>query len=88
MLEIYGDKLDIIFDDDLYPTSTYGYKQLVSWDDPSVLPTPKPTSTPTSTPEPKPTPKEDSPINIVPIGTGGGIMALLSIIATFFFRRK
>ena len=47
-----------------------------------------PASTPTPTPEPTPTQKEDSPIDIVLIGTGGGIIVLLAIIAIFFSRRK
>lgn len=60
LLEQYGDKLDIIYDDGLEQGNTYGYSQLIFWNDtvrfPTPTPTPSPTPTPTLTPSPEPTP--------------------------------
>jgi hypothetical protein len=37
LLEQYGDKLDIIYDDGLQLGKTYGYKQLIYWNDSSLI---------------------------------------------------
>lgn len=62
LLQEYGTKLDIIYDDGLLPGNNNGYSRLIYWNDPSLsaLPTPTPspspqytlfpTQTPTSTP--------------------------------------
>jgi hypothetical protein len=59
LLEEYGDKLDIIYDDG--PIHTLGYQRLIYWNDPALKPTPSPTPTPTppptSSPSPEPTPE-------------------------------
>jgi hypothetical protein len=98
MLDVYGENLDIIFDDDLLPNTTYGYKQLLNWEDPKVLPTPKPTSTPNPTPNPTltpvPTPTKDPPsfspfeaFNIL-AGSTIAIIAIISIVLFLCYRRK
>ena len=94
MLDVYGEKLDIIFDDDIYSSSTYGYSQLISWEDPNVLPTPEPTSTPnpttnpTITPEPTPTkdPQSFSTFEAFNI-LAGSIIAIIAIISIVVFLR-
>jgi|WetSurMetagenome_2_1015567.scaffolds.fasta_scaffold35709_2 hypothetical protein len=55
-LNIYGDKLDIIYDDGLEPGNNYGYTQLIYWNDPAAQPSPTPSPTPTESPTPEPTP--------------------------------
>jgi hypothetical protein len=57
-LRVYGDNLDVIYDDGLEAGNYYGYSQLIYWDDPSAQPTPTPTPphTPSPTPIPSPTP--------------------------------
>ena len=54
-LRVYGDKLDIIYDDGLTPGNNYGYSQLLYWNDPNLQPTPSPSPTPPPTPKPSPT---------------------------------
>ncbi len=51
-LEVYDDKLDIIYDDGLAPGNNYGYSQLIYWNDPSAQPSPSPTPQPTASPDP------------------------------------
>jgi hypothetical protein len=48
LLEEYGTKLDIIYDDGLEPGSTYGYSRLISWNSTSPSPSPSPSQQPTS----------------------------------------
>lgn len=48
LLEEYGKKLDIIYDDGLEPDSTYGYSRLISWNSTSPSPSPSPSQQPTS----------------------------------------
>lgn len=85
MLELYGENLDIIFDDGLSPYSTYGYGELVSWDDPLALPTPTPTATPTPSPTaspsltPEPTSSPDNSFSI-PLEVIIGIASIVIII--------
>ena len=94
MLEVYGDKLDIIFDDELSPYSSYGYSQLIRWDDSEALPTPTPTATPTSSPTPSPslTPESTSTPDgtfAMPLELIIGISAIaLVIIAIVFFKLR
>jgi hypothetical protein len=59
LLVQYGDKLDIIYDDDLLPGQTSGYRNLIYWNDSSLLPTPSPTITDSPSPSPteSPTPQ-------------------------------
>jgi len=85
MLEVYGEDLDVIFDDDLSPFSSYGYSQLIRWDDPEALSTPTPTATPTppATPSPslspEPTSNPDNNFSI-PLEVIVGIAAIVIII--------
>ncbi|MFB3889519.1 MAG: hypothetical protein ACE14S_08505 [Candidatus Bathyarchaeia archaeon] len=64
MLELYGDKLDLVYDDGLQGNN--GYSQLIYWNDPSFQPeplfppTPPPMPTPTATAAPTPTPTSTS----------------------------
>ena len=51
-LEVYGDRLDIIYDDGLTPGNTYGYSQLLPWD----IYVPKPQPSPSSSLSPSPIP--------------------------------
>jgi hypothetical protein len=48
LLEEYGTKLDIIYDDGLEPDSTNGYNRLISWNSTSPSPSPSPSQQPTS----------------------------------------
>jgi hypothetical protein len=48
LLEEYGTKLDIIYDDGLALGSTYGYSRLISWNSTSPSPSPSPSQQPTS----------------------------------------
>jgi hypothetical protein len=50
LLEEYGTKLDIIYDDGLQPNNTYGYSKLVFWDSPSPSPSPSPIPSPSPSP--------------------------------------
>jgi hypothetical protein len=53
LLEQYGDKLDIIYDDNLEQGNNYGYSQLIYWNDTTRFPTyPTPSPSPTTTPSP------------------------------------
>jgi hypothetical protein len=57
LLQQYGNKLDIIYDDGThYSARYYGYQNVIYWDDPSAQPTPTPSPTPTPTPTPTPSP--------------------------------
>lgn len=56
LLQQYGDKLDIIYDDGLQPGSNMGYQKLILWNDTSLLPSPSPSPTPTPSPTISPTP--------------------------------
>ncbi len=63
LLEQYGSKLDIIYDDGLTPENTRAYSQLIYWstlqNQPTPVPPPKPspqTPQPTLTSMPSPTP--------------------------------
>jgi hypothetical protein len=56
MLEKYGDKLDIIYDDGLQPNSSWGYNELIYWNSSGLLPSPSPTPTPSPSPSPTQTP--------------------------------
>ena len=49
LLERYGTKLDIIYDDELEAGNTYGYNNLIYWNDTNKFPSVTPTSNPTST---------------------------------------
>ncbi|MCW4011079.1 MAG: hypothetical protein NWF05_10755 [Candidatus Bathyarchaeota archaeon] len=55
LLQEYGDKLDIIYDDHLQPQDTSNYRALLYWNDTSLLPSPMPTPWPSPTPTPTPT---------------------------------
>jgi hypothetical protein len=55
-LQLHGDSLDIIYDDDLESGNNYGYNQLIYWDDPNAQPTPSPSPSPSPTPTPSPSP--------------------------------
>ena len=57
LLEQYGAKLDIIYDDGLEQGNTYGYSQFIFWNDTTRFPTlyPTPSPSPTTTPSPIPT---------------------------------
>jgi hypothetical protein len=50
LLDEYGDKLDIIYDDGLLPGNTYGYSKLIYWDDPSLSQPPSQTPQPSNSP--------------------------------------
>jgi hypothetical protein len=68
LLQVYGDNLDIVYEDTLEPSNIYGYANLIYWSDPNAQPTPtpsptpsptptlSPTATPTASPSPTPTP--------------------------------
>ena len=72
LLSVYGQNLDIVYEDALGSPSVNGYRALVYWNDsrlfqpdyqgpaqtpfPSPTPTPNPTKTPTQSPSPKPSP--------------------------------
>ncbi len=68
LLEQYGTKLDIIYEDGLQEGNTYGYSEIIHWSElgmspypyPSLNPLPSPTPTPTppasQTPSPSPSP--------------------------------
>jgi hypothetical protein len=51
LLEEYGTKLDIIYDDGLEPNNTYGYNKLIYWNSSSPSPSPSPSQQPTSSPD-------------------------------------
>ncbi len=57
LLEQYGDKLDIIYDEGTQANNNIGYQKLIYWNDSSLQPTPSPTPTPTPSPMPSPTPE-------------------------------
>jgi hypothetical protein len=50
LLEEYGTKLDIIYDDGLQPDNTYGYSKLIFWNSPSPSPSPSPIPSPSPSP--------------------------------------
>src|SRR4030067_3573631 len=85
LLDEYGTKLDIIYDDGLLPGSTYGYSKLIYWNDPSLSqsqsPTPPPSTSPTPSPTPTqtqtPTPIESPPsvMDYVPVIAAGAVIA-------------
>jgi hypothetical protein len=68
-LMIYGDKLDIIYDDGLAQGNNYGYNQLLYWNDSSLQPTPSPSPTPSPTPTPTPTLTQNSTLTSTPTPT-------------------
>ncbi len=57
LLEKYGDKLDIVYEDGLQSGTNYGYNGLIMWNanDQSTSPSPIPISTPALSPSPTPT---------------------------------
>jgi hypothetical protein len=69
LLDKYGSKLDVIYDDGLQPNSSNGYSKLIYWDDPSLVQNSSPTSSSSSSPAVTQTPTEtDSPtITTTPI---------------------
>ena len=60
LLQTYGDKLDIIYDDGLEPGSNMGYQNLIYWNDTTLLPSPSASPNPTPTASPPPTPNPTS----------------------------
>ena len=49
LLQEYGTKLDIIYDDGLQPGNNYGYNQLIYWNSYNPPPSPSPLASPTPT---------------------------------------
>jgi hypothetical protein len=66
LLQKYGDKLDIIYDDNLLPKDTSSYLDLLYWNDSSLLPSPMPTPWPSPTPTPLPSPSPTSSPTLEP----------------------
>jgi hypothetical protein len=60
LLNQYGEKLDIVYDDDL-KTGNNGYNQLIYWNsyDPNPTPSPSPSPSPTASLTPSPTPNNN-----------------------------
>jgi hypothetical protein len=52
LLQEYGDRLDIIYDDTLQPIDAVGYSALLYWNDTTLLPSLMPTTWPSFTPLP------------------------------------
>ena len=62
LLEQYGEKLDIIYDDDLQ-SGTNGYRELIYWDSYEQTPSPSPTSSPMSSAPLSQSPSSDTTPN-------------------------
>jgi hypothetical protein len=86
LLDRYGSKLDIIYDEGLGPGDNHGYSQLIFWG--SESPTPQPTSLPskdpTWTPEPEPPISLPATAIIISIVSTAVVVAL----ATFVVRKR
>jgi hypothetical protein len=86
LLDIYGDKLDIIYDDGQI-AGTNGYRELIYWNaydpTPTPSPTPSPSPTPVATPTPSPTPEppKAEPFTLLAIA---GAIAVPAVIASAF----
>jgi hypothetical protein len=87
LLDQYGTKLDIIYDDQLQPGNNYGYNKLIYWNDPSIAPPPSPTPSPTATPTTSPNPTEtptpietaSSPIDYIPAIVALAIITMVTL---------
>jgi hypothetical protein len=97
LLEEYGTKLDIIYDDGLQPGSTYGYSKLIYWDDPSLSPSPLPTPSPSTSPTPSPTPTQtatQAPVESPPslmdyvLPTAAGAVIAAVAVPAFVLRKR
>jgi hypothetical protein len=96
LLDEYGTKLDIIYDDGLLPGNMYGYSKLIYWNDPSLQPSPSPTpsptptQTPTLTQTPTPTPIESPPslMDYVPAVAVVAVIAVVAVPALMLKKRQ
>jgi hypothetical protein len=98
LLDEYGTKLDIIYDEGLLPGNMYGYSKLIYWNDPSLSlytsPTPSPSTSPTSSPTPTqtpaPTPIESSPslMNYILAIVAGAVIAVVAVPALVLRKRQ
>ena len=79
LLDIYGDKLDIIYDEGQI-AGTNGYGELIYWNayDPTPTPSPSPTPIATPTPIPTPEPPKVEPFTLLAVA---GAIALPAVIA-------
>ena len=97
LIEEYGTKLDIIYDDELEPNNTYGYSKLIYWNDtslskyqfetPSPTASPTPTSTPTQTQTAPPIESPSSPMDYVLLLAAGAVIAVVAVPA-FLLRKR
>ena len=98
LLDEYGTKLDIIYDDGLLPGSTYGYSKLIYWDDTSLSPPQLPTDPPSTSPTPSSTPTQtttstpiESPPSVmdyVPVIAAGAVIAAVAVPAFALRKRR
>src|SRR3990170_3924478 len=98
LLEEYGTKLDVIYDDGLEPNNKYGYSKLVYWNDPSLLQSPSltpspstsppPSSTPTQTQTPTPIESPPSLMDYVPVIAAGAVIAVVAVPALMLRKRQ
>jgi hypothetical protein len=97
LLTNYGENLDIIYDNNLLPGNTYGYRELFYWNDfslpqlasPPTVPSPPtrfpPTPTQTATPIRIENPQ---PIDYVPVLAIGAVLAVVAVPAYFLRKRE
>jgi hypothetical protein len=90
LLEQYGERLDILYNDGLTPDNN-GYSQLLYWDvyDPTPTATPSPSPTPTPTASPNPTPPTTAVQSETLIGAVviGATAALVSVVVFTLVRK-
>lgn len=94
LLEQYGEKLDIIYDDNLQPGNN-GYSQLIYWDSYDPTPSPTPSLTPSATPSasssqsPSPSGPATEPFSMVPIIAVTVVsVALVGLFAVLHFQKR
>jgi hypothetical protein len=66
LLEQYGTKLDIIYDDYLEAGITYGYRKLIYWNDTSQMPSLSPTASPSPSATPSSSPTASLALHLSP----------------------
>jgi len=93
LFDVYGDKLDIIYDDGSI-VGNNGYYELIYWNaydptpTPSPSPSPSPTPVPTPTTSPTPLPPADEPLTILAVVAALAVPAVIASALLFNHYKK
>ena len=98
LLTKYGEKLDIVYENNLLPGNTYGYSELFYWNDSSLPQLSNPPASPSISPEPSRFPtqtatpviieKPQAPIDYVPVVAIGAVLAVVAVPAYLLRKRE